>query len=82
MAIDSKWIASHPDFFIRSNPEVRKQKISEYFLHPSGEVVAFGRDPFFDPWCDTAQLDYTNENLRRQMVDKRSYPPTMVSVHF
>ncbi len=69
MALDSRWIRQKPEFFIRSNPEARNQSTGEYFLHPSGEVVAFGRDPFFPPWHDTAQLDYTNPALRSQMID-------------
>jgi len=69
MALDSKWIDSNPSFFIRSNPRVRHQKEGEYFLHKSGEVVAFGRDPFFPPWHDTAQLDYANPKLRESMTE-------------
>jgi glycosidase len=69
MAIDSPWIKSAPDWFIRSNSKVRAQITIDYFLHPSGEVVAFGRDPFFPPWTDTSQLDYTNLKLRKQMID-------------
>lgn len=69
MALDSKWIDTNPEFFVRSNPRIRRQKTSEYFLHKSGEVVAFGRDPFFPPWNDTAQLDYTNLKLRESMTE-------------
>ncbi|MCI0485745.1 MAG: hypothetical protein L0229_04005 [Blastocatellia bacterium] len=69
MAIDSPWIEEQPDFFIRSNSRARAQATGEYFLHPSGEVVAFGRDPYFPPWHDTAQLDYTNEKLRSRMIE-------------
>lgn len=69
MALDSVWISDHPEFFIQSDARVRKQLISEYFLHPSGQVIAFGRDPYFPPWTDTAQLDYNNPDLRTCMVD-------------
>jgi hypothetical protein len=69
MAIDSPWIAERPDFFIRSNPRCRRQNTGDFFLHPSGEVIAFGRDPYFPPWHDTAQLDYSNPALRRRMTD-------------
>jgi glycosidase len=69
MAIDSPWIKETPGLFIRSETRARKQLTSEYFLHPSGEVVAFGRDPFFPPWHDTAQLDYTNPALRARMIE-------------
>jgi glycosidase len=70
MALDSPWINRHPEFFIRSDTQVRKQATSEYFLHNSGEVIAFGRDPYFPPWHDTAQLDYTNDALRTQMIEE------------
>jgi glycosidase len=69
MAIDSPWIAEQPDLFVTSYPPARSQQTSEYFLHPSGEMVAFGRDPFFAPWNDTAQLDYSNPATRKRMLD-------------
>ena len=69
MAIDSPWIDEQPDLFIRSNPEARKQSTAEFFLHPSGAVIAFGRDPYFPPWHDTSQLDYTNPKLRARMIE-------------
>jgi glycosidase len=68
MALDSPWIDQHPEFFIRSDTRVRSQATSDYFLHKSGEVIAFGRDPYFPPWHDTAQLDYTFKALRSQMI--------------
>ncbi|HSF23692.1 MAG TPA: alpha-amylase family glycosyl hydrolase [Blastocatellia bacterium] len=68
MALDSPWIDRHPEFFIRSDTRVRNQATSDYFLHKSGEVIAFGRDPYFPPWHDTAQLDYTCKALRSQMT--------------
>ncbi len=69
MALDSPWIFQHPGFFVTSNTDARRQLISEFFLHKSGEVIAFGRDPYFPPWNDTAQLDYSNAALRSQMID-------------
>jgi hypothetical protein len=69
MAIDTPWIDKHPEFFITSNLRARKQATSDYFLHPSGKVVAFGRDPYFPPWHDTSQLDYTSPGLRARMIE-------------
>lgn len=69
MALDSEWIAERPDLFIRSDASARRQMTGEYFLHESGEVIAFGRDPYFPPWHDTAQLDYTNPDLRSRMIE-------------
>ncbi|HJZ67289.1 MAG TPA: alpha-amylase family glycosyl hydrolase, partial [Blastocatellia bacterium] len=69
MALDSPWISRRPGLFVRSNTKARSQSTSEFFLHKSGEVIAFGRDPYFPPWNDTAQLDYSNAALRVQMIE-------------
>jgi hypothetical protein len=69
LSLDSPSIDQNPEFFIRSDPAVRKQSTADFFLHRSGEVVAFGRDPYFPPWHDTAQLDYTCAALRARMID-------------
>jgi glycosidase len=68
MALDSTWIREHPEFFIRSNAKVREQNTGDFFYHKSGEVIAFGRDPYFPPWHDTSQLDYTNPKLRACLI--------------
>ncbi len=68
-ALDSPWIDEDATQFIRSNAAVRNQSTSEYFLHTSGEVIAYGRDPYFPPWHDTAQLDYSNPLLRERMIE-------------
>ena len=69
MALDSPWVNERPDLFIRSDPKARTQSTSEFFLHRSNGVVAFGRDPYFAPWNDTAQLDYANQTLRKRMIE-------------
>lgn len=69
MALDSPWLNQRPDLFIRSDIKSRKQSTNEFFLHASGEVIAFGRDPYFPPWHDTAQLDYANPALRKRMIE-------------
>jgi glycosidase len=68
MAIDSNWIRKNPNFFIRNDVKARKQNTGDFFLHNTGEVIAFGRDPYFPPWHDTAQLDYSNKKLRERMI--------------
>ncbi|HEY6327890.1 MAG TPA: alpha-amylase family glycosyl hydrolase [Blastocatellia bacterium] len=77
MGLDSRWIAPHPEFFIESDPEVRNQDPGEYFLHPSGQVVAHGRDPNFPPWYDTAQLDYSSPALRARQIENLHFISTL-----
>jgi hypothetical protein len=69
MALDCPWIVDDPTLFVRSDPDLRKQEPGDYFLHSTGEVIAHGKDPYFPPWCDTAQLDYTSEKLRRRQIE-------------
>jgi glycosidase len=40
---------------------------------PKTIMVAYGRDPYFYPWIDTAQLDYAQPELRRRLIDILSY---------
>jgi hypothetical protein len=68
MALDCPWIKEDPTQFIRSSAELRKQDGCEYYLHSTGEVIAHGRDPYFPPWCDTAQLDYSSDKLRLRQI--------------
>ena len=69
MSLDSPWITPRGDLFVRSDATVRKQSTNEFFLARSGEAIAFGRDPYFSPWNDTAQLDYSNGALRTKMIE-------------
>lgn len=36
-------------------------------------MIAYGKDPNFFPWIDTAQLDYTNPRLRMVMINLLKY---------
>ena len=69
MGLDCLWINEDPTQFIRSNPDLRKQDAGDYYLHPCGQAIAHGKDPYFPPWCDTAQLDYTSEKLRMRQIE-------------
>jgi len=36
---------------------------------PKTIMVAYGRDPYFYPWIDTAQLDYAQPVVRQKMIE-------------
>lgn len=36
---------------------------------PKTILVSYGKDPYFYPWIDTAQLDYAEPTLRRKMTE-------------
>lgn len=71
---DHHWIQEHPDYYIRGTlPQYRKSP-GNFFIaeNASGgaEVIAYGRDPYFAPWTDTAQLNYFNPALRQAMIEQ------------
>ncbi len=70
-ARDHRWVFSHPELYING---VSGDEISlgdQYFLISTdkGErTLAYGRDPLFPGWTDTAQLNYFHPDLRKRMV--------------
>jgi glycosidase len=78
MAPDSPLINSNPEFFIHHNPDLRDENPRDNFLHPSGRYLAYGRDPYFPGWSDTAQLDYVTPSLRTHQINELKRLATLV----
>jgi hypothetical protein len=71
MAPDHPWVDEHPEFFVHGSENDLIRSPQNYFRlqTKSGPVVfAHGRDPYFDGWPDTLQLDYGREELQRAMT--------------
>jgi len=65
--LDHAWLAERPELFVQSG--VKKPGT----FRPSANKacwIAHGRDPYFHPWVDTAQLDYRNAATRRAMIEQ------------
>ena len=71
MAPDHPWIDEHPDYFVHGS-ETDLASASQNYCRTqtkNGPVVfAYGRDPYFDGWPDTLQLNYGNPDLQRAMI--------------
>jgi hypothetical protein len=52
VAVDHPWTVEHP----------------EYFVHEADGSIAHGRDPYFPPWTDTAQINAYNPALRSAYI--------------
>ena len=63
VAPDHPWLAEHPERFVRGTPEDLARD-PDAFLAVGDAVIARGRDPFFPPWPDVAQLDAFAPGLR------------------
>jgi alpha amylase-like protein len=71
MAPDHPWINEHPDYFVHGSESDLERAPRNYcrVQTKSGSLVlAYGRDPYFDGWPDTLQLNYGNPDLQQAMI--------------
>lgn len=64
---DHPWVASHPDRYVQGD-ERDLTEAPEDFRRTDSLLIARGRDPYFAPWRDVAQLNYFNPDTRRAMI--------------
>ena len=70
---DHPWIGEHPDYLMQGREADFQHAPSDFLLiEPQGAApyfIARGRDPYFAPWADTAQIDYFSQDARTALVD-------------
>jgi hypothetical protein len=76
VARDHDWIFKHPEFFIKGDEHKLTIFPDEYF-EAGGSVIACGRDPYFPPWTDTAQLNVFSPKLRKAALDTLRHIATL-----
>jgi hypothetical protein len=67
---DHPWIAAHPQRYVLGTSDDERAAPASFRTMETvdGRVhVACGRDPYFDPWSDVAQLNYFNPETRAAM---------------
>ena len=70
-APDHPWIAQHPEYYVQGTQGDLRRDPAAFHMVEDGattRLVAQGRDPFFLPWHDTAQLNYFSPELRGEMI--------------
>jgi hypothetical protein len=70
-APDHPWVQAHPEYYVQGSLADFRSSPSSFFpVSYSGStlLVAHGRDPYFPPWPDTAQLNYFNPATRNAML--------------
>ncbi len=65
---DHPWLSSHPDRFVAGDDDDLEREPAG-FLANGDAVIACGRDPYFPPWSDVAQLNAFSPHLRAAVVD-------------
>lgn len=68
LARDHAWVTTHPELLVQATAADLRARPSEYF-DVDGRAFAHGRDPNFEPWTDTVQIDYRCAAARRAMTD-------------
>ena len=67
---DHAWIAEHPERYVLGTEEDYRIAPADFRRVDLGGVsvpIACGRDPYFAPWTDVAQLNYFNPDTRLAM---------------
>jgi hypothetical protein len=73
MAPDHPWVDGHPDYFVHGTDSDLAREPQNYCrlqTKNGSRVLAYGRDPFFDGWPDTLQLNYGNPDLQQAMISE------------
>lgn len=71
MGPDHPWATDHPGFFVSGTERDLENAPQNYTRLPAGKtILAYGRDPFFDGWPDTYQLDYSNPSTVAAMSNE------------
>ncbi|AXA44267.1 alpha-amylase family glycosyl hydrolase [Rhizobium leguminosarum] len=71
MAPDHPWIDEHPDYFVHGSEDdlaLEPRNYCRVQTKNGPAVLAYGRDPYFDGWPDTLQLNYGSPELRQAMI--------------
>ena len=70
MALDNRWLPEHPELFV---PMSEHDPEHDCFEFTKGQYLAHGKDPYFLPWSDTLQLNYSNTATHDMMIHNLSH---------
>jgi hypothetical protein len=70
---DHVWVAKYPQYFVQgSEADYRRDPAAFHLIETKTKprcFIARGRDPYFAPWADTAQIDHFNPDARAALID-------------
>ena len=73
-ARDHQWVTTHPEYYVHgSDADLASAPQNYVRVDPArrggpAPILAFGRDPYFDGWPDTFQLNYRHGGLREARI--------------
>lgn len=72
-ALDHPWVQAHPEYYVSGTEEQLARQPQNYCrmaLPNRLAILAYGRDPYFDGWPDSLQLNYGNPALQAAQIDE------------
>ncbi len=67
VGLDHPWATERPEYLVRGTVQDHAHN-PQAWVRIGDQVYAHGRDPFFAPWRDTLQLDYSNPEVQAAMI--------------
>lgn len=67
LAIDHRWLVEYPNRFVQATADRAASEPQNYFtrvIDSQPRIFAHGRDPNYNGWTDTVQLDYRSRDTR------------------
>jgi hypothetical protein len=68
LAADHPWTLQHPERFVLGSKKTAAEHPGWFFTTGSGDLLAYGRDPNFAPWTDTAQVNFFSTTMRKALI--------------
>lgn len=72
VALDHPWVSAHPDLFVQGTAADMALQPKNYFRAKTAKgmkIFAHGRDPYFDGWQDTVQVNIFSPQMRAAMTE-------------
>ena len=69
---DHEWVRTKPERYVQGTLDDYRRAPGDFRPIETGDALHFiacGRDPFFAPWRDVAQLNYFNPDTRAAMIE-------------
>ncbi|MEE3715179.1 alpha-amylase family glycosyl hydrolase [Tumidithrix elongata RA019] len=72
-APDHPWVQEHPEYYVLGTKALLAEQPQNYVkvdLPKCSTILAYGRDPYFDGWPDTLQLNYGDLGLQTALIEE------------
>jgi Alpha amylase, catalytic domain len=70
-ALDHPWTREHPEYYVQGSQQEFENDTSLFYpvtTSAKTNFIALGKDPYFPPWRDVAQLNYFSPELRAAQI--------------